>query len=243
MTTLLGRNVLITGGTKGIGRCTALAFARAGANVLVCSRRDDEAARQTAAELAETGGKHHVTTADVTQAEQVAELASECARQFGSLDVLVNNVGTISQVPFSELPAAEWRRVIDVNLTAAFLVTQAALPLLSKDASIIYLGSRAAVAGVPLRAHYAAAKAALVGLTRSLCKELGPAGIRVNVIYPSIVETDETRQVLGPALDRFRKQAALGRLACPQDIADTVLFLAGPASSYLNGQVLQVDGG
>jgi 3-oxoacyl-[acyl-carrier protein] reductase len=243
MTTLLGRNVLITGGTKGIGRCTALTFARAGANVLICSRHDDEAARQTAAELAEIGGKYQVMTADVTCAEQVAELASACARQFGSLEVLVNNVGTISQMPFLDLPLAEWRRVLDVNLTAAFLVTQAMLPLLAKDSSIIYVGSRAAVAGVPLRAHYAAAKAALVGLTRSLCKELGPAGIRVNVVYPSIVETEETRQLLGAQLDRFRKQAALGRLACPQDIADTVLFLASPASGYVNGQVLQVDGG
>ncbi len=243
MSTQLGRNVLITGGTRGIGRCTALAFASAGANVMTCSRHADEAACQLASELTKTGGTHHVATADVTVADDVDALARECGRQFGTLDVLVSNVGTISQVPFSDLSAAEWRRVIDVNLTAAFLVTQRMLPLLSAGASIVYLGSRAAVAGVPLRAHYAAAKAALAGLACSLAKELGPAGIRVNVIYPSIVETQETRDLLGAQLDRFRQQSALGRLARPQDVADTVMFLASAAAGYVNGQVIQVDGG
>jgi NAD(P)-dependent dehydrogenase (short-subunit alcohol dehydrogenase family) len=210
---------------------------------MTCSRHEDDAARDTARELAETGSRHHVATADVTRQEHVDALARECGRQFGSLDVLVSNAGTISGVPFGELPAAEWRRVLDVNLTAAFLVTQRVLPLLSDGASIVYIGSRAAVAGVPMRAHYAAAKAALTGLARSLCKELGPRGIRVNVVCPAIVETEQTRQVLGSQLGRFRQQAALGRLACPQDIADVVTFVASPAAGYVNGQVIQVDGG
>jgi 3-oxoacyl-[acyl-carrier protein] reductase len=238
-----GRNVLITGGTKGIGRCSALAFARAGDNVITCSRHYDEAAVQTERELAGTSGRHHVARADVTRAQDVDELAEECRKRLGSLDVVVNNVGTISQVPFTDLPAAEWRRVIDANLTAAFLVTQRMLPLLSRGAAIINIGSRAAAAGVPLRSHYTAAKAALVGLTRSLCKELGPQGTRVNVIYPGIIETDQTRQVLGGQLARFRQQTALGRLGCPEDVAEMVLFLAGPAACYITGQVIGVDGG
>jgi 3-oxoacyl-[acyl-carrier protein] reductase len=243
MSSQQGRNVLVTGGTRGIGRSTALAFARAGASVLTCSRHDDEAARETVRELAALGGQHHLVRADVTQPEDVDALARECRERLGSLHAVVCNVGTISQVPFAELPAAEWRRVLDTNLTAAFLVTQRTLPLLADGAAVIYLGSRAALAGVPGRSHYTAAKAALTGLARSLCKELGPRGIRVNVVYPGIVETEETRQVLGGQIDRFRRLTALGRLGRPEDVADAVLFLAGQASGYITGQVVQVDGG
>lgn len=244
MPSQLGRNVLLTGGTRGVGRCTALAFARAGANVVTCSRRSDQAAQVLARELAGTGGSHHVAQADVTCAKDVDALALTCQSRLGSLDVVVNNVGAMSRVPFADLPAAEWRRVIDANLTSAFLVTQRMLPLLSQDSCVINIGSRAAGAGVPQRGHYTAAKAALAGLTRSLCKELGPQGIRVNLVCPAIIETQETtRQVPGGQLARFRQQSALGRLCRPEDVAEVVLFLASPSSCYVTGEMIQVDGG
>lgn len=238
---LTGKNILLTGGTRGAGLCTALTLARAGANVAACSRHDDHAAQTLARRLAGTDGDHCLVRADVTVPGQVELLVAECRRRYGALDALVNNVGTIGMAQFGELPMAEWRRVISVNLTAAFLVTQRALPLLREHASVVYLGSRAAAAGAPERAHYTAAKGALTGLARSLSRELGPRGIRVNVVAPSMLEP-ETELPAAP-LSRLRAQAALGRLARPEDVAGAVLFLASDLSRYVTGETIHLDGG
>jgi 3-oxoacyl-[acyl-carrier protein] reductase len=244
MTPLLaGRTALVTGGTKGAGRAVVLALARAGANVVTCSRHDDEAARGLADELAATGGAHLVLRADVCDPDDTRRVADACRERFGGLDVLVTVAGAMGRSPFGSLPPAEWCRVMDANLASCFLVILRALPLLGEGACVVTVGSRAAAAGSAQMAHYTAAKAALAGLTRSLARELGPRGIRVNLIAPAMIEKEETAKLLGPALERFRNQAALRRLAAPDDIADVVLFLVSEHSSYITGQVVTVDGG
>jgi 3-oxoacyl-[acyl-carrier protein] reductase len=238
---LTGKNILLTGGTRGIGLCTALALARAGANVAACSRHDDQAARSLAGLLAAIDGDHCLVRADVTVPDQVELVLAECGRRYGALDAVVNNVGTIGVAPFGDLRVAEWQRVASVNLTAAFLVTQRALPLLREHASVIYLGSRAAAAGAPQRAHYTAAKAALTGLVRSLARELGPRGIRANMVAPNMLEPETA--LPAAQMSRFRAQVALGRLARPEDVAGAVLFLASDLSRYVTGETIHVDGG
>lgn len=238
---LAGKKAIVTGGTRGIGRAIVLTLARAGADVITCYRQESEAAEQLARELKELGDQHHVIKADVSRPEEIDRLVEECRTHFGSLDVVVNNAGAISHIPFPELTAQEWQRVLDTNLTAPALLAGKVLPLLGEGASIINVGSRVATVGVPLRAHYTAAKAGLIGLTRSLAKELGPRGIRVNVVAPGPVETDI--EIPAPVRERYQKLIALGRLGVPEEIANVVLFLASDLASFVSGETINVDGG
>ena len=240
---LTGKAALVTGGTKGIGRGIALTLARAGANVAVAYRQDGEAADALATELKELGGDHHVIQADVTQPSEVDNLVAECGTRLGSLDVVVNNAGVISFVPAEHLPLAEWQRMIDNNLTAAFLVSQRALPLLGEGASVINIGSAAAFLGMPMRTHYTAAKAGLIGLTRSMVKELGPRGIRVNVVSPGPVETDDDEEKYAGLRQGYAPLVPLRRLGHLDDVSGVVLFLASDLSKYVTGANIPVDGG
>lgn len=205
---LNGKRVLVTGGTRGIGKATTLAFARAGARVITCHHSTVEAAETlgdgltaetlgeglTAETLgesrAEPGQTHQVVRADVTCGADVTRLVDTCAQRLGDLDVLVNNVGVDSQVMFAELTEQEWHRVVQHNVTAAYLVTRAALPVLADGASVVNIGSSVALRGRIGGVHYTASKAALIGFTRALCKELGPRGIRVNTVAPGLTETE-----------------------------------------------------
>ena len=238
-----GKNALVTGGTRGLGRAIVLALARAGGNVVTCYREDAEQAEALARDLKETTGEHQVIRADLCQPGEVAGLVQECRERLGTLHVVVNNAATISHVPFAELTLAEWHRVVDTNLTAAAQVIQQALPLLADGSSIINVGSRVATVGIPLRAHYTAAKAGLAGLSRSLCKELGPRGIRVNVIAPGVIDTSAAKQLPAGLRERYNGLTALGRLGMPDEVAAAVLFLASDESSYITGETLNVDGG
>ena len=164
---LTGKHALVTGGSRGIGRAITLGLARHGATVMACYRKGGEAVDSLDKELEQIGGDHRLMPADVTAPEAVEELTEECREHFGALDVVVNNAGVTSRAPIAQLPLAEWQRVIDTNLTGAFLVTQKALPLMGPGGSIVNIGSRAARAGMPACSHYTATKAGLVGFTRS----------------------------------------------------------------------------
>jgi 3-oxoacyl-[acyl-carrier protein] reductase len=246
---LTGKRVLVTGGTRGIGRETALRFGRAGACVVACHRTPGEAADDLARELKElsqrngAGDSHRVVQADVTDPAGAAALAQACREALGGLDVVVNNVGVDGQAPFGELAADEWHRVIEANLTSAFLVTQAALSLLGDGGSVINIGASVGLRGRPNGAHYGASKAALIGLTRSLAKELGRSGIRVNTVAPGVIQTEPGAGPPPPIAQRISAMTALGRLGTSADVSAVVLFLASDVSQYITGVTINVDGG
>jgi 3-oxoacyl-[acyl-carrier protein] reductase len=235
------KKALVTGGSRGIGREIVLAYARAGADVVTCGRHSSEALESLSRELKEIGGKHRVLVADVTHVDDVERLVAECRDTLGRLDILVNNAGINSRVPFAELPLEEWQRIMNTNLGAAYLVTQKALFLLAAGASVVFVGSRVAAVGMPQGAHYTASKAGLVGLTRSLAKELGPRGLRVNVVAPGPMEVDAPMPP--EARRRIEHTIALGRLGRPSDIAGVAVFLASDLASFVSGETINVDGG
>lgn len=238
-----GKKVLATGGTKGIGRATVLAFAAAGASVVTCYRDDEEAAASLEKELERLGGTHRVVRADVTGESGAAALAAAAIETLGTVDVLVNNVGVDGVVPFAELTPAEWQRVMDHNVTSVYHVTHAVTGALADGASVITVGSSVALRGRANGVHYTTSKAALIGFTRALCKELGPRGIRVNAVAPGLTETEPGAGLPPEAVGRIVGMTALGRICRPEDVAGAVLFLAGDTSAYISGVTLNVDGG
>lgn len=244
---LVGKRVLVTGGSRGIGKAIVLAFARAGASVTTCYRTPGEAVEALIRELKDTGGDHHVVQADVSEPASVEELIDGIRQRWGGLDVVVNNAGVISHVPFADLTLPEWQRIVDTNLTGAFLVIHTALPLLGEGTSVINIGSRGAAAGIPLRSHYTASKAGLIGLTRSLAKELGKNGIRVNLVTPGVIDTDEDGKLTDDQREQYRQRyqhlMAMSRFGEPGEIAGGVLFLASDLAGYITGETISIDGG
>ncbi|WP_017596460.1 SDR family NAD(P)-dependent oxidoreductase [Nocardiopsis potens] len=242
-----GKKALVTGGTRGVGRGIVLALARAGMDVLTCYRQESEHVESLERELKEIGGRHRLFQVDLADPDGPAALLAEAERLYGRLDLVVNNAGTITHVPYGELPLSDWNKIIATNLTAAHLVVQHALPLLTEDASVISVGSKSSEVGIPLRSHYTATKAALRGLSRSLAKEFGHKGWRFNVLALGVIETEalhelpeERRKAM---LERYEPKTALGRLGTPDEVAGAVLWLASDLSRYVTGSVVHVDGG
>jgi NAD(P)-dependent dehydrogenase (short-subunit alcohol dehydrogenase family) len=240
---LSGKRVLLTGGSRGIGRAIVLGLAQAGASVAACYNRESKDVERLRGELGEIGGASYLAQADVSDHTSVERFVSHASEAFGGLDSLVNNAGIVSHKPIDELELDEWRRVIDTNLTAVYLVTKAALPAMGEGASIVNITSAVAMRGMPARTHYISSKAGLIGFTRALCKEIGPEGIRVNAVAPGIIETDQTAGLDEKGRARYSQLAALNRLGRPEEIADLVLYLTSDRSSFVSGQTINVDGG
>jgi 3-oxoacyl-[acyl-carrier protein] reductase len=240
---LRGRRALVTGGGRGIGRAIALALAEQGVSVAACYTRDESAAAALQDALSQFGNGSYTARADVASEESVAALVDGVRDRLGGLDVLVNNAGVVSHRPLEELDRAEWQRVLDTNLTGTYMVTRAALPLLRPGASIINISSAVAMVGMPARAHYTASKAGTLGLTRSLCKELGARDIRVNAIAPGIIQTDQVGHLTDAQKERYASFAALNRLGEPADVGSVALFLASDLSRFVSGVTINVDGG
>jgi 3-oxoacyl-[acyl-carrier protein] reductase len=242
-TEIKGKRVLVTGGTRGIGRAIVTAFAAEGATVHTCGRAEGPSLAALRADLAELDEAHAVHAADVADPRQCRELVGKTVDALGGIDVVVNNAGVVSHHTIDELAGDEWQRVMDTNLRGTFEVIRAAAPAMGDGGSIVNIGSAVANVGMVARAHYTASKAAVYGLTRSLCKELGPRGIRLNMVAPGIIETDQAAGMTPEVRKRYEALAALGRLGTPRDVADVVVFLAGDGARFVTGQSIVVDGG
>jgi 3-oxoacyl-[acyl-carrier protein] reductase len=240
---LRGKRALVTGGSRGIGRAIVLGLADQGASVAACYNRESEAVASTRTELERRGGNGYMVQADVSDESSVEALVSGAGERFGGLDILVNNAGIVSHAPIQDIDVSEWRRVLDTNLTGLFLVTRAALRHMSEGGSVIHITSAVALRGMVGRTHYTSSKAGVIGFTRSLCKEVGPGGIRVNAIAPGIIETDQVSGLTPEGRARYEKLAALNRLGQSEEIADVALFFASDLSRFVSGVTINVDGG
>jgi 3-oxoacyl-[acyl-carrier protein] reductase len=242
-----GKVALVTGASRGIGRETALALAREGAAVGVGHFPDAEQAAlaaETVAQVRQAGGQAVALPGDVTHAAAMRDAVAALLAAFGRLDVVVTNAGIIHRRPLVEVTEAEWDRVIAVNLKGTFNTIHAALPHLiaQRSGKIVTVASELALIGRAGAAAYAASKAGVIGLTKSLARELSPLGINVNAVAPGPTDTEMLRS--NPAFrDENRVNVPLGRWGHPRDIALTVLFLASDESAYYAGQVLSPNGG
>jgi 3-oxoacyl-[acyl-carrier protein] reductase len=240
---LAGKRALVTGGSRGIGRAIVLDLARSGASVAAVFQRPSEAVESLSAELKTIGGDSYTAQADVSDEASVTALVSGVRERYGRIDTLVNNAGVVSHRTLADLDLAEWRRIIDVNLTSMFLVTKAVVPAMPSGGSIINLTSAVAERGMVGRTHYTASKTGIIGFTRSLCKEMGPKGIRANAVAPGIIETDQAAGLTPEGRARYAGLAALGRLGKSEDISGVVLFFASDLSQFVSGVTINVDGG
>lgn len=239
-----GKNVIVTGASRGIGFALAEAFARAGANVAICATRED-ALKQAAEKLAAFGGKVYTQAVDISRAQACEDFVQNTVKAFGSLDVLVNNAGITKDNLTVRMSEQDWDDVISVNLKGTFLMSKAALKVMFKKrcGSIVNISSVVGEMGNPGQANYVASKAGIIGLTKTLAKEFGGRNVRVNAVAPGFVQTAMTDALPEDVKAKALEAVALKRFASAQDIAHAVLFLAGDEASYITGHVLAVNGG
>jgi 3-oxoacyl-[acyl-carrier protein] reductase len=234
---------IVTGASRGIGRAIALALATAGAKVVVNYANASAAAEQLVTEIQSQGGQAMALQADVSKADQVDALVSEVLAQWGRIDILVNNAGITRDTLLLRMKPEDWQAVIDINLTGVFLCTRAVSKVMLKQRSgrMINIASVAGQMGNPGQANYSAAKAGVIGFTKTVAKELASRGITVNAIAPGFIETDMTS---GIKADEILRYIPLGRYGKPEEVAGLARFLAAdPAAAYITGQVMNVDGG
>ena len=235
---------IVTGGARGIGRETALVFARAGAKVVVADF-DSEAGEITAGEINTAGGQAIFKKVDVTDRENVQAMVEKTKECFGKIDILVNNAGITADAMLLKMTEAQWDRVIGVNLKGVFNCTQLVAPAMIEQGGGVILNASSVVGvyGNIGQTNYAATKSGVIGMTKSWAKELGRKGIRVNAVAPGFIISNMTAKVPEKLLEVMREKTDLNRLGEVQDVAHTYLFLASDYASYITGQVLGVDGG
>jgi 3-oxoacyl-[acyl-carrier protein] reductase len=240
-----GRVALITGASRGIGAAIARAFGAEGARVAVNYHRSEAQALAVVAAIETAGSKAIALQANVADATAVRALVDRTITGFGPIDILVNNAGILTTVAVDQMSDAVWDEMIATNLRSVFLCARAVLPamLARGHGKIINVTSQVGQKGLPHHAHYAAAKAGVIGFTRALAREVGPRGVHVNAIAPGPIETD----LIGPVTEAFRKEKsaifALRRLGLPDEVAPTAVFLASEDGSYYAGQTLCPNGG
>ncbi|MDH5691726.1 MAG: 3-oxoacyl-ACP reductase FabG [Gammaproteobacteria bacterium] len=235
---------IVTGASRGLGKATALALGKAGA-VVVGTATTDNGAQAISAYLEENGVKGQGMALNVTDAEGITAFIKDIGTQFGVPTILVNNAGITRDNLMMRMSEDEWGDVINTNLTSVFRLTKACLRgmLKAKRGRIISIASVVGAAGNPGQANYAAAKAGIMGFTKSIAQEVASRGITANVVAPGFIDTDMTRALPDEQREALLSKIPLNRLGQPEDIAETVAFLASPGASYITGQTLHVNGG
>lgn len=241
----MSKSVLITGVTRGIGRACALKFAREGWNVTGSYVHSTGAAQQLEQELQNIGAECQCIQADIRDTAAVRRLALLAQAQFGTLDAVVCNAGIAQQKLFADITEEDWDTMFDVNTKGVYRVIQAVLPqLLERQAgSIVTVSSIWGQTGGSCEVHYSASKAAVIGMTKALAKELGLSGIRVNCVAPGVIDTDMNRMHGEAVMQELAEETPLARNGTPQEVAEAIYWLASEQSRFVTGQVLGVNGG
>ena len=236
---------LVTGGSRGIGRACAVALARAGAQVAITYAGNEAAAQETVAQIEKAGGKARALKFDVADTRACQDAVEQVVKELGRLDVLVNNAGVSVDGLVMRVKDEEWDKQLDTNLKGPFaLIRAASRPMMKqKGGSIINLTSVVGEVGNAGQAAYAASKAGLIGLTKSVARELASRNIRVNAVSPGFIDTDMTARLSGDVRAKLIESVPLQRLGSAEDIANAVVFLASDLAGYITGEVLKVNGG
>ena len=241
---LIGKVAVVTGAGRNIGRAIALTLAEGGASVLVNARRNRVEAEAVVREIEAAGGKAIAHIGDVADAKAVQEMADAAVKQFGRIDILVNNAALRREKPFAQMDYADWREILDVTLDGTFHCVKACLPALrqSGTGTIVNIGGLSAHTGAANRAHVVTAKAGIIGFTRALAHDLADDGITVNCVVPGLIGTPRPKDKPEPA-HHLTHQTISGERGRPEDVAATVRFLCGAGARYINGQAIHANGG
>ena len=242
---LEGKVALITGAARGIGKAIALKFAQEGADIAFTDLEINDAAKETIAELEAFGHKVKAYASNAADFEQAHQVVEEIHKEFGRVDILVNNAGITRDGLMLRMEEKQWDAVLTVNLKSAFNFIHALTPIMAKQrgGSIINMSSVVGVSGNAGQCNYSASKAGLIGLTKSIAKEMGPRGIRANAIAPGFIVTEMTAALPQEVRDQWVKTIPLRRGGTPEDVANVALFLASDDASYVTGHLLSVNGG
>jgi len=241
---MTNRTVLVTGASRGIGRACAVAFARGGARVALAARTVD-ALEELASEIRSEGAEAFVTALDLASSDSIKEAAGRVAKDFGRIDILINNAGITRDGLAMRMRREAWDEVLNTNLTGAFLMSQQALPAMIRErwGRIINISSVVGEMGNAGQANYVASKAGLIGLTKALAREVGSRSVTINAVAPGFIDTDMTASLAPELKEKMLAAIPLARLGTVDDVAAAVRFLASEEASYITGHVLDVNGG
>jgi 3-oxoacyl-[acyl-carrier protein] reductase len=245
MSSLTGRVAIVTGSARNIGRATALMLAREGAAIMVHARNDSAGVEETLGLLRAAGATGASHLADLAQEDGASGLVEATIKKLGRLDILINNAAVRRNTPITEMTLAEWREVLGASLDASFLMTRAAVPhmIAAKWGRIVNLGGISMFRGLAGRAHVSAAKAGMIGMTRSLASELGPHGITVNIVAPGAIATERGAAAGARPAASTTAGIPVGRDGRPEEIAHVITMLCRPEGAYTTGQTIEVNGG